>query len=126
MYEFFTLVEGDCFLPSDEPFEDIDFDSTIEWVDCDSPHQGELYAWTLIPDAAGTAYPGLDTVGEAASDYCLSEFAGYVGSDFDDSFLEYWYYYPTETGWEDRPYFMCAVRDPDGEPLVGTAFGSGW
>ncbi len=62
----------------------------------------------------------------AADEFCGAEFESYVGRSFDDSTLSFWYFYPEESGWVDYPFYMCAVRDPDGVPLVGSAYQSGW
>jgi hypothetical protein len=123
-FEFFDLVDGDCFDPA-VPIEEVYFESEVEWVDCAGPHEAEVYAWTVIPDA-DAAYPGEETVVEISDNFCRAEFEPYVGSVYEESFLDYWYFYPTESGWVDYPFVMCVVRDPAGEPLVGTALQSGW
>ena len=126
IFDFFDLVDGDCFNPVSDEFGELQFSSTVDWVDCDGPHESEVYAWTAVPDAAGTSYPGEETMIELSDEFCDIEFEPYTGSASEDSLLSYWYFYPTEGGWVDYPFFMCAVRDGDGAPLVGTAYQSGW
>jgi len=62
----------------------------------------------------------------APGDPLSFSFEPYVGSAWADSSLAFWYFYPTESGWTDYPYYMCALRDVDGAPLVGGAYQSGW
>ena len=121
--DFFDLLNGDCFNPGPAGFDNVAYGETVDWVDCAVAHESEVYAWTLIPD---DAFPGDDAVLEASDAFCGDEFPAYVGSEVEDSSLEYWHFFPTESGWVDYPYYMCALRDPDGIPLVDSAYQSGW
>lgn len=126
IFDFFDLVEGDCFEPISSSFEELEFTTQVDWVDCAGPHESEVYAWTAIPDSSGSAFPGEETLAELADEFCGTEFEPYVGTAYDDSVLLYWYLYPTESAWEDYPFFMCTLRDVDGAPLFGSAYQSGW
>ena len=69
----------------------------------------------------------MDEVAQLADDYCSAEFETYVGRDYASSSLDYWVYYPIETGWDTGiTWTMCALVDFNGEPLVGSAYQSGW
>lgn len=121
------LEVGDCF---DEPEPD---ESTPEWssavypVSCDDPHMFELYANTDIPESLLPAgeYPGDEAVWDAADSVCYSALEDYVGEAYEDSFLEFWSYIPTEASWKyDDRRVLCVVFDEDGM-LTGSAEGSG-
>jgi hypothetical protein len=125
--DFATLFPGDCFNSYDTPVEDVVFGTDVEVVSCDLPHQAEVYGNFFIPDAESTAFPGLETVSEVGAEYCFTEFSPYVGASYEESALDYWWYYPGEADWNNGLGFvMCTLVDFVGEDLVGSAFGSGW
>lgn len=103
-------TEGDCV--------------TEDWteIDCAEEHYAEIY---LIADVEGDEFPGEEQIDQQASDMCLAEFAGYVGTEYDDSELDYLYFTPDADTWEqgDRQV-ICAVGDSSGNS-TGSAKGSG-
>jgi serine protease Do len=121
--DFFDLLNGDCFNPGAGGFGEVAYGVTVESVDCAVPHEAEVFAWTVIP---GEEFPGDGAVADGADAFCGSEFSGYVGSEVVESSLNYWYFYPNQAGWVEYPFYMCAVRDPNGAPLVDSAYQSGW
>lgn len=92
-------------------------------VDCATEHFAEVY---LITDLeGGDAYPGDSQVEDEAAELCLSAFADYVGSSYEDSSLDFVFVNPDETTWAagDREV-SCAIFDPAGS-LTGSVRGSG-
>jgi serine protease Do len=122
---FEGLLTGDCFNPVGETIEEVGYGSTVEVFDCAGPHDMEMYAWTVIGDGSG-GFPGDDAVSQYADDFCGGEFQPYTGSAYDESYLEYWSYFPTATGWDQGYTFvMCSLDDPSGQ-MYGSAWQSGW
>jgi len=121
---FETLMDGECFNPYDKAFEDTTYSVQVELVDCDSPHTAEVYGNYFFSQ---TEFPGDDEVQSTADDQCYNQFADYVGNSYDDSSLDFWYYYPNQSGWDSGfGWTMCALVDYGGGDLVGSAWQSGW
>lgn len=114
-----TWIEvGDCF---NEVAGDVVSD--IPTVPCTEAHDYEVYAeFTIDRDK----FPGDDEVFDLADEGCYGPFAGYIGTDFDNSSLDYTYYVPTLDGWNnyDDRSVSCIVFDPAGQ-LTGSVAGSG-
>ncbi|MDO8150362.1 DUF4190 domain-containing protein [Isoptericola sp. b408] len=106
------ITVGDCF--EDPP---------LEAVDCTSPHHSEVFG---VQELAGEEFPGEQQVIKETEEFCLSAFTEYVGTDYMDSSLDFFYYYPTEemSTSGDREVF-CEAVTMDGSPLEGTVAGSG-
>jgi serine protease Do len=122
---FQSLWDGDCFNVSGASFEQTQYGVEVETVTCDTTHIGEIYGNYFFD---GTDYPGESVVETAANDYCASQFPEYVGNTWENSSLDFWYYYPTESGWYDDgiTWSMCALVDYGGGMLTGSAYQSGW
>lgn len=116
--EFVDLAVGDCFVSDDLPEEVF----TVPVMSCDVEHQSEVFAVTELED--GT-YAGDDATFALAEEFCLGEFAGYVGTDYDTSELVYWAFYPSKDNWVwgDRTV-QCVVEPYEGS-VTGTLQGSG-
>lgn len=118
--DVFDLRIGDCFqeVGSTDPLFEVDV------VDCAEPHYYEVYETTSLPDTADSAYPGDEKMQVAADAACYDAFADFVGVEYDDSLLDYWYLSPTESSWAsgDRSV-LCSVYDPDAT-TAGTLEGS--
>ncbi|WP_250445914.1 septum formation family protein [Actinotalea sp. C106] len=107
--DVFAIRVGDC-LESAEMGTEV---SSLPTVPCDQPHDSEAYASTMLDDGE---FPGLDEVGTVANDYCLEEFATFVGTDYYDSELEMSTLSPSEDTWttlDDREV-LCLVLDMEG------------
>ncbi len=127
VFDFADLWTGQCFNLIDGAVADIQYGVDVEVVDCESAHTGEVYGNYFIPDADTIPWPGDESLSETAAEFCAAEFESYVGSPFAESSLDYWLYWPTQTGWDEgRGFLMCALYDFAGEDLVGTAWQSGW
>ncbi len=114
-----VLTVGDCV---DDPaiIDGSDFLETAV-VDCGTPHYAEAYAQFDLPEGD---YPGEEEVTTAAEDGCDTEFAEFVGLQYQESVLEVFYYYPTETIWLVDRDVVCIVIDPSGEPVTGSLQGA--
>jgi hypothetical protein len=95
-------------------------DTDARQVDCAGEHDSEIF---LVADLEGDGYPGDEAVDDGALRLCLESFAAYVGVDYEESVLDFFYVTPVEPSWEhgDRTV-LCAVFDPAG-PLTGSVQG---
>ena len=102
------LQVGSCLMDISTPLgQDL---SEIPLIDCDLPHESEVYAEVTLE---GNGFPGVDRVTETAVASCMREFAEFVGIDHSASTLDFAYYYPTPSSWAvgDRSVF-CVVFEP--------------
>jgi serine protease Do len=121
---FENLLDGECFNSYEDAFENTTYSVQVEVVDCASPHEAEVYGNYFFSD---TGFPGDDVVQTTADDQCYNQFADYVGNSYENSSLDFWYYYPNESGWNSGiNWTMCALIDYGGGNLVGSAWQSGW
>ena len=99
----FALSVGDCLNDASET-GDV---STVPVVDCDSPHDSEIYAIVIMHDEE---YPGEEATIAAADDACRAEFERFVGIPAADSIYSYATLYPTESSWDggDRE-ILCRI-----------------
>jgi len=113
------LNVGDCLMDQSTPLGGDLVD--IPRIDCDMPHESEVYAEIVME---GTGFPGVEEVMNAGIASCMAEFAEFVGIDYSSSSLDFSYYYPTPSSWAvgDRSIF-CVVFDP-GVLTRGTLEGS--
>ena len=100
------IAVGDCF---DDPGETVI--SELELIDCDQPHDNEVFANLQIEEAL---FPGEEILDSFAIDACLAPFEAYVGEQYADSSLDYWYLSPTEESWagDDRA-ITCVLYSAD-------------
>ncbi len=117
--DIFALKVGDC-LPGDG----IDGDTgDTDVVPCSEPHAEEVYSEF---EMTGVSFPGRDAIGEKAEVECGVAFADFVGREFDDSALDYYWLAPTEGSWtnlKDR-LVQCIAFDPADDQIVGTLAGA--
>ncbi|MFK4761579.1 DUF2510 domain-containing protein [Microbacterium sp. ZW T5_45] len=113
------LAVGDCmpYLESDEaPYE-------VPVVPCDQQHAEEVYY--LVP-FSGDAYPGEEQITAQSEEACIAQFQTFVGIPYEDSTLEYYFYYPTEDSWtndNDRVSTCVVYSSTD---VTGTLQGAGY
>lgn len=123
-YDFKDLLDGDCFNAYESDFAGITYGVQVEVVSCDSPHEGEVYGNYFFTDSS---FPGDSSTESTAQNECNNQFADYVGNTYENSSLDFWYYYPNQSGWDSGIYWsMCALVDFAGGDLVGSAWQSGW
>ena len=118
----FDIGVGDCF-----NYEESEEISDVELIQCDDPHQREVYAVVSIEVAAGLAYPGDSRVGEVAWNLCLERFDEFVGTPYFDSVLDIETFLPTRDSWEDIDdrEVTCLLYDIEDLYMEGSMRGSG-
>ncbi|MEM7141074.1 MAG: hypothetical protein AAF548_08575 [Actinomycetota bacterium] len=125
----YQLQLGDC-------FEQIDVirqgraDTVFSRFPCDEPHGYEIFATHSYPAEHPSVFPGDTVVRDYAVQLCYRDFADFVGEDYEVSALEIDVIIPTRTNFEDNRSryrgIHCWVERVDGEPMVGSARGTGW
>jgi hypothetical protein len=126
--EFFVdaaadLKVGDCFDDQTVDGEFITEFATVPMVDCDDPHDNEVFA---VIGLGGGTFPGEDTLVEEVFETCVPLFESYVGSPYATSRLNIFPIYPTEDVWVagDRKG-VCGLYDLNLEKLTGSMMNSG-
>lgn len=108
--DVFTIKVGDC-LNDASAGDEV---SSVPTVPCSEPHDSEAYHAFDLPDGA---YPGDEAIQTAAGEGCGPAFETFVGIPYDESTLDFAYYFPTTSSWEqqnDRE-ILCIVYDPNGQ-----------
>jgi hypothetical protein len=112
----FDIKVGDCYQDPDET----EFVTELTLVDCDAPHDNEIYAFGLYPADDGAPFPDEETLDEFTDEYCTEVFEEYVGIAYEDSIYYITYLQPTESSWEDGDReVVCILYDQDG-PMEGS------
>jgi hypothetical protein len=94
-------------------------------LDCALPHENEVFDVLEQPDA-GSDYPGEPAMQAFARANCTTNFAAFVGQNYETSALEVGYYLPSSNEWDSGARRLgCYVYDVNGEKLVGSVRGSG-
>ncbi|MBO9569137.1 MAG: septum formation family protein [Cellulomonas iranensis] len=115
--DVFSLQVGDClnYLDSSDATEF----SSLPATPCAEQHDAEIYAETKLTDEQ---YEAGD---EFYTQYCEGEFAGFVGTEYLESALDYTLLYPTPESWSaGDDVLQCIVVHLDGG-LTGTMRDSG-
>jgi len=109
------LLGGECLAPYESPWQD---NYTV--VDCSTPHPAQLVSRALFPDAADSAYPGVEELQKRIALLCstpeIIDYAAIAGA----ADVEIAASYPaTEQDWADgnRTYF-CFVSRTGGAELT--------
>ncbi len=112
----FTLSVGDCFDVAESET------STVELVDCEDPHEYEVYE---VIEAEGDEHPGDEAFQELAAECRGDAFEAFVGLDYASS---RWYSaeaWPSEDEWDEgATAIICALYDPDQPTTTGSAEGT--
>ena len=110
-------------------FNDASDAGTLEYtdlpvVDCDEPHDNEVYH--LFDAPGGAAYPGDQEIASVTEQGCLGAFEAYVGRPYTESSLLILPIPPTEASWDagDREV-VCALYDGERAELTESMRGSG-
>ena len=117
--ELAGLEVGECF---DYGGDDA---GAVVAVDCQGPHDGELYLLAPVAVVPGADAALEDEVAYAADDQCYEAFEGYVGRDYATSEFGYLVYAPDEWSWDEGDRAVACTITAFGSPLVGPAQGSG-
>lgn len=112
----FDIKVGDCYQDPEES----DTVAELTLVDCDAPHDNEIYAFGLYPAGDDDPFPDEADLDEFSDEFCTEEFEAYVGIDYQDSIYYITYLQPTEGSWEDGDReVVCILYDQDG-PMEGS------
>ena len=106
--DVFEIAVGDCLDDRDVPTEV----TAVPIVDCDEPHDSEVFARTL---ATGTTFPGDAELEAQLTEFCQGDaFTDFVGVGYVDSEYFTGGYYPTAASWAsgDRE-LLCTVHAED-------------
>lgn len=116
----FEISEGDCF----DDVSDFSEVSRLPVVDCDEPHDNEVYA---VFDYLGSPdFPGEDEMGDIAFDECIERFEDFVGLDYFDSEIFASAFWPSPATWADGDReVICFVYEGDLSKITGTLRGAG-
>ena len=125
----FSLDVGDCF----NRLENLSVGRSAvitSLIDCDLPHDHQIYHILSYPAPHPSIYPGDTVMSSFAVQSCYREFAQWVGNDYETSELDIGVITPPQVNFEDDTSryrsIHCWVERFDGEPLVGDAHQSGW
>ena len=99
---------------------------SVSGVNCDEPHENEVFAVLDYPAGSGEEYPGDEELSGYAETECTAEFEAYVGLDYESSRYHLRTLTPSEDTWAngDREV-VCILYDPQDDQLEGSARGSG-
>jgi len=102
--DVFTMAVGDCLND-----QEADVVESVPAVPCSEPHDFEAY---YSFDLVGDEYPGEEQIYTDADQGCYDAFASFAGIAYEDSALDFSYFYPTEESWanSDRE-IMCLIFD---------------
>ena len=118
----YGLAVGECIDDSEMEhyFEGDDYTTTS----CDGPHDNEVY---YLHEYLPGPFPGEDAVSEELEDVCRGEFEIYVAHDYESSSLAIYRLWPGPDLWESGERIgECLLYDGDQDPLIGSAYQSGW
>jgi putative regulator of septum formation len=116
----FDLDVGQCYNTPTET--DV---TEVNVVDCDDPHQYEIYALPRHPAGPDEDFPGEEEIGAFSDEACLgAAFEDYVGVDYQSSELLAFSLQPSAQTWAigDREFICSAYLE--GEDLEGSVAGS--
>jgi Septum formation len=98
----------------------------IRSTPCRVEHQAEVYLRPELPGGRNAPFPGIGELRRQAQQACRDGFEGFVGVRWTRSELEIAALWPSPDSWPtgDRQV-VCVVFRLDGQPMVGSARGSG-
>jgi len=106
--DIFALKVGDCMPTSDTSGEITDADV----VPCAEPHADEVFFEFSLAEGELPTDEEITTEVEAQ---CIPAFSEFVGIDYYDSALDFWWLTPTEKTWTqaDDRLVQCVLYEPD-------------
>lgn len=118
----YELGVGDCFDTIEVEEGDGLLVTTVELVECDDPHQAEVFSIETLENPSGDPFPGAEERDAAAQGLCEPGFEEFVGVPLAESELLLLWLAPTDESWaDDDREVACVVAAPDGETLTGTS-----
>ncbi len=120
--EVTELRAGDCFdMPSGA--EDAVEITDVDAIPCNEPHENEVYVTTNYTPSE--SFPGETAIWDFADQFCLTAFDTFVSIAYEDSILEFGYFYPSEEGWGDGDHTItCVLYDLNASLLTGSMRGA--
>lgn len=112
--DVFSLKVGDCMPASDSTGEITD----VDVVPCSEPHTDEVFFEFELADGD---LPSDDEIMAEVEAECVPAFTEFVGIDYYESTLDFWWMTPTEDTWtqaNDR-LVQCIIYQPDAEDTTG-------
>lgn len=113
----FAIAVGDCLNDGNLEGEV----TTVPTIDCAQPHDSEAYASIIVDDGD---YPGEEAILAEADAACLDEFNTFVGVNYDESVLNFSYYYPTAGSWDNGDREILCLIYEDGTKVTGSLAGA--
>lgn len=113
--DVFSLKVGDCMPELDSGGGEI---TDVDVVPCSEPHTDEVFFEFKLPDGD---LPSDDEISAEVEAQCVPAFTDFVGTDYYESTLDFWWMTPTEQTWtqaNDR-LVQCIVYQPDPEDSTG-------
>lgn len=113
------LATGDCVM---WPTEEDEFYGLVR-LPCTESHDAEMYAVLDYPATEEEEYLGSDPISDWSVQACFEEFAGYVGTAYEDAeHLEFTFFAPTEASWRkfDDRVVQCLIFRVDETALTGS------
>jgi hypothetical protein len=123
----FDLDPGDCFNTYGVATPDLDVQPTTRVVDCDGPHESEVYYQRNLPGGPEETFPGDDAARRAAEQRCYREFEDFTGTVYELSALEIGVMHPTFDTWTGpglHREITCYVYAVSGGALQGGSMAS--
>ena len=120
----FSLKVGNCYNGPHNLNPESAVDVTdVELVNCDEPHESEVYSIFELPDST---WPGYDYIENQAEMACISRFEAFVGVEYALSTLWIDYIYPSEKSWkkQDDRFVRCSVIEESYIKVSGSLRGS--
>lgn len=127
-FDAMNIAVGDC-ANNPELVEDVAEGETgvfteITVLPCSEPHELEAYARTDLPNGD---FPGDTEIEILADEFCYEEYAGFVGTEYEESSLYFQFFTPTKASWSfdgDRE-ILCLISGEEDELLTGSMEGTG-
>lgn len=110
------LRVGDCF---DVPAETQDI-TDVQHHPCTESHTGEVVFVEDYPSPADASYPSVESFQAYVDDGCVTAFAEYTGSTFEDALsLGMGWFYPGAEGWKTGDHeLVCYLMRLDEAPMT--------
>jgi len=95
----FDLDPGDCFNTYPAALTDEEAQPTTRVVECERPHESEVYYQRNYPAGPDEFYPGAAAMQRWSQERCYREFHEFTGSEYEWSDLDIGVIHPTLTTW---------------------------
>lgn len=126
----FDLRSGQCFNEGSWYDEQLErrIDLTAS-VDCEQPHQKEVFHEAEFPAPNGAPYPGEAKMTDWSTQLCYEAFSEFVNAEYELSIYEIDFLQPTQETFEHpvgrHRRVTCFLYDPSQEMVTGSAAGAG-